>query len=402
MKRHGNLYGKITTFENLLEAAKKAQKGKRTKPNVSAFNLRLEHNLFDIQTALMQKTWRPGQYTSFYIYDPKKRLISAAPYQDRVVHHALCNIIEPIFDRAFIFDSYANRKGKGTHRAADRFTRFCRANRYVLKCDIRKYFPSIDHEILFQLIKRKIKDPDALWLIKTIIDYSNTQEPVYEYFEGDDLFTPFERRKGIPIGNLTSQFFANIYLNGFDHFIKHELGCLYYIRYVDDFVILSNSKAHLHEVKQRISDYLVTLRLRLHRTKTRIFPVTQGTMFLGYRIFPNHRLLKRENISRFQKRIKELQSDYARGRISLGDVNQSITSWISHADHADTFRLRYRIISGVIFQRGRVEGTGASWRGLEQQSGERALFSSQQEQPRQQEQQCWGSPLQYSSVDKSP
>ena len=143
-------------------------------------------------------------------------------------------LIEPVFERAFIHDTYANRKGKGTHRAVDRFTGFCRKDRYVLKCDIKKYFPSIDHEILYDLIEQKIKDPDVLWLVKLILDSSNPQEPVYEYFPGDDLLTPYERRKGIPIGNPTSQFFANVYLNGFDHFAKRELGCRHYIRFVDD------------------------------------------------------------------------------------------------------------------------------------------------------------------------
>jgi retron-type reverse transcriptase len=352
MKRFGGLYQQIYAFDNLLKAAQKAQRGKRTKPNVARFNFHLERELLTLRNALKDKTWQPGPYVSFFIYEPKKRLISAAPYEDRVVHHALCNLIEPIFERTFIYDSYANRKSKGTHRAVNRFTEFCRKNRYVLKCDIRKYFPSIDHEILYGLIARKLKDPDVLWLIRRIIDSSNPQEPVQTYFPGDDLFTPFERRKGIPIGNLTSQFFANIYLNGFDHFVKRKLGCRYYLRYVDDFVALSNDKGLLHEVKDQMAEYLATLRLKLHDTKCQVFPVTQGASFLGYRIFPTHRLLKRQNVRRFQKRLQVLQHQFRQDSIRVEKVGQSIQSWIAHASHADTYGLRRKVLSGVTFQRG--------------------------------------------------
>ncbi|HIC76905.1 MAG TPA: RNA-dependent DNA polymerase, partial [Candidatus Dadabacteria bacterium] len=213
MKRVGNLWSNIIDFDNLLFASRKAQRGKRFQENVLRFNYDLEAELFDIRDELMEKTYQPGEYKTFEIYEPKKRMISAAPYRDRVVHNALCNVIEPIFEKSFIYDSYANRKEKGTHKALDRFVKYFRSSQYVLKCDIVKYFPSIDHEILKNLLRRKIKCKDTLWLINLIIDNSNPQIPANEYFEGDDLFTPFERKKGLPIGNLTSQFFANIYLN---------------------------------------------------------------------------------------------------------------------------------------------------------------------------------------------
>ncbi len=164
-------------------------------------------------------------------------MISAAPYRDRVVHHGLCNIIVPIFERTFIHDSYANRCGFGTHRALRRFTEFARSSRYVLQCDIKKYFPSIDHEILKSLLRRKLKCQNTLWLLDKIIDNSNDQNSPIDYFPGDDLLTPIQRRRGLPIGNLTSQFFRNVYLNGFDHFIKEQLKVKKYIRYLDDFAI---------------------------------------------------------------------------------------------------------------------------------------------------------------------
>jgi len=232
MKTYNHLFEQICSFENLLSAAKKAQRSKKLKQDVARFNFRLEHELLKLQEELLNGTYQPGGYYEFYIFEPKKRMISAAPYRDRVVHHALCNLIEPIFDKTFIYDSYACRKDKGTHRAVERFTQFCRKNKYVLKCDVKKYFPSIDHEILYELICRKIADKRTLWLIKLIIDSSNEQERVLEYYQGDDLFTSLARRMGIPIGNLTSQFFANIYLNGFDHYVKEQLQCRYYIRSV--------------------------------------------------------------------------------------------------------------------------------------------------------------------------
>ena len=187
--------------------------------------------------------------------EPKPRTISAAPYRDRVVHHALCNIIAPIFEGTFISDSYANRIGFGTHRALRRFTEFARSSLYILQCDIRKYFPSIDHGILKELVRRKIKCAETLWLIDSIIDGSNEQEPVIHHFPGDDLLAPLQRRRGLPIGNLTSQFFANIYLNGFDHFLKEQLRVKKYIRYVDDFALFSDDWEFLAEARLAIEDY---------------------------------------------------------------------------------------------------------------------------------------------------
>jgi len=173
MKRFGGLYQQVTSFENLYLASRKARKGKRHKENVIQFEENIELEILKLQAELVSKSYRPGPYREFTIYERKPRKISAAPYRDRVVHHALCTIIEPIFEDTFIYDSYACRKGKGTHKAVDRFTEFSRKNRYILKTDIKKYFPSIDHEILFRKIKKKIKCKDTLWLLRVIIDGSN-------------------------------------------------------------------------------------------------------------------------------------------------------------------------------------------------------------------------------------
>jgi retron-type reverse transcriptase len=357
MKSFKHLFPQICSFENLLLAAKKAQRGQRFKPAAARFNFELEEELLRLQEELQTKTWKAGPYTEFHVYEPKKRLISAAPYRDRVVHHALCNVVEPLFDRTLIHDTYACRAGKGTHRAIERFSLFCRQQRYVLKCDIQKYFPSIDHQILYGLLARKIHDPDALWLIRAIIDSSNPQVPVHEYFPGDDLFAPFERRRGIPIGNLTSQFFANTYLNGFDHFVKEELRCACYLRYMDDFAVLDDNKGRLHEVKAAMGEYLAGLRLKLHPDKCQVFPATQGTDFLGFRIFPTHRLLRRGNAVRFRRKLRHLAAEYAQGEADLPAVLRSLQSWNAHASWGNTWRLREKLYNEVTFQR-RYQSSG--------------------------------------------
>ena len=352
MKRHKHLFDDITSLENLLRAAEKAQKGKRFEPVVLQFNHDLEGELLRLREELMNQTYRPGRYKEFYIQDPKRRLISAAPYRDRVAHHALCNVIEPIFERTFISDSYACRLGKGTHAAVNRLTEFIRRNDYALKCDIRRYFPSIDHAILKQLLRRKIGCERTLWLIDLIIDHGNPQEEVNDYFPGDDLFAPTQRRKGIPIGNQTSQFFANVYLNPFDHFVKEELGCRCYVRYVDDFVVLGDDKVWLWEVRAAMEEYLQTqARLRLHPKKQWVFPVSEGVDFLGYRVFPTHRRLRRSNGVRFQRRLRRFQREYRLRQKTLTEARQSIVSWIGHASHADTYRLRSALLGSAVFSR---------------------------------------------------
>jgi len=403
MKRHKNLWDRVISLDNLYEAARKAQKGKRFQENIALFNLNLEKEIFRIQREFIDKSYLPGPYKEFHIIEPKLRLISAAPYRDRVVHHALCNVIEPIFDRMFIYDSYACRKGKGTHRAIDRFQKFAHKTRYVLKCDIVKYFPSIDHEILYELIERKIACKDTLWLIKLIIDHSNEQEPVLHYFKGDHLLTPIQRRIGIPIGNLTSQFFANIYLNGMGHFLREKLGCKFYIRYVDDFVILHDDKEFLWRVKQEIEEYLENLRLKLHPRKCRVFPVKEGTLFLGFRIWPDKRRLDRQNIRRFQSRIKLMQSQYAKGELAFDKLTASIQSWVAHASYGETWHLREHLFRDIVFRKGLTDKRSpcSPGRFLEQQSEQLAIIKPQQEQSRQQEQQQRFSLCEHSSTSQA-
>lgn len=352
MKRHGNLWTQVTDFSNLFSAAKKAQRGKRYQNNVLLFNHNLEPELLKIQNDLLNHSYQPGEYKTFQIVEPKKRMISAAPYRDRVVHHALCNVIAPTFEQGFIDDSYANRAGYGTHRALRRFTEFARSSRYTLQCDVRKYFPSIDHEILKAIIRRKIKCTRTLWLIEMIIDASNEQERVDHFFPGDDLFTSSERRHGLPIGNLTSQFFANVYLNGLDHFVKRELKCAKYLRYVDDFALFGDDRERLANARVAIEEYLTQLRLKIHPIKSQLFETKKGANFVGYRVLPNRIRIRSENLCRARRRLRRLQVSYQRGEIGLKGLTQSLSSWIAHLAHANSWRLRKRVFSSLAFTRG--------------------------------------------------
>lgn len=359
MKRYGYLWPQITDFENLWQAARQAQKGKRFRPNVLAFNHDLEANLLQLQDELRNRTYQPGQYRTFEIIDPKPRLISAAPYRDRVVHHALCNVIVPLIERSFIDDSYANRVGYGTHKALRRAVQFTRSRRYVLQCDIRKYFPSLDHLILKQQLRRWLKCPDTLWLIDTIIDNSNPQTEELVYFPADTLLTPLERRVGLPIGNLTSQFFANVYLNGFDHWVKESLKIRNYLRYVDDFLLFADDWQQLADAKGSIITYLTSLRLQLHPVKSQLFETRHGLNFVGFRILPLGDTfpkdicirVRNDNLRRSRQRLKHLQQAYATGELPLSALVQRLRSWEAHLLHGDTHRLRRQVFDSTVFRR---------------------------------------------------
>ena len=339
MKKYDNLYDEICAFRNLLLASKKAKKGKRNILYVQKFEIELEKELHQLKKELTEKTYKPGKYKEFYIYEPKKRMISAAPYRDRIVHHALCNIIEPIYEKSFIQDSYANRKRKGTHAALNRFNEFAQENVYVLKCDIKKYFPSIDHEILKQVVREKIECKGTLELIDKIIDNSNPQEQIITYFYNDDLFTPHERKKGIPIGNLTSQFLANVFLDKLDNFIESKLGINKYIRYVDDFVIFGNNKQELMSCLIKIEAYLDELRLILNKNKTKIYSIKKGAKFLGFKMFSNFRLVQRSNIIRAKSRFKKIEYQIASFSIEKAKVLSCVNGWLGHVKNANSRKL---------------------------------------------------------------
>jgi retron-type reverse transcriptase len=354
VKTYDNLYQYVAAFENLYLAYRKAAKGKRGQPNVAAFEFDLEANLFQLQVELCDKSYRPGSYHSFRIYDPKPRLISAAPFRDRVVHHALCNVIEPIFERTFVGDSYANRVGKGTHRALNRCQAFARRYRYVLQCDIRQFFPSLDLGILRAILARKIADGDVMGLVDRILESGAgilSDEYQVVYFPGDDLFVA-TRPRGLPIGNLTSQFWANVYLNELDQFVKRELRCCKqrgaYLRYVDDFLLFSDRKRQLWDWKDAVRDFLADRRLALHERESTVYPVTTGIPFLGFRIYPTHRRLKRRNGVAFARRFQKWRQAIADGEMSVEELHRRVQGWVAHAAHGDTRGLRRSLLAVAI------------------------------------------------------
>ncbi len=344
MESSTDLYAQICSFENLYWAYRKARRGKRGKASVAAFEYNQEEELFALQQELLSRTWRPGAYHNFYIHDPKRRLISAAPFRDRVVHHALCNLIEPIWERRFIYDSYANRVGKGTHRAILRCQQFGRRYAYVLQCDIQQYFPSIDHTILKTTLARYIGDQPTLEMIHWILrSGEGIGSEAYEmhWFPGDDLFSVL-RPRGLPIGNLTSQFWANVYLNGFDHFVKRSLRCPAYVRYVDDFLLFADEKAVLRRWQGEIEKRLIGLRLTMHEPQ--VFPTTTGIPFLGFRIYPDHRRLKKKRGIAFQRRMLWLYKQWVAGQAPRSRLDAAARSWAAHAAWGDTYGLRKAVL----------------------------------------------------------
>jgi retron-type reverse transcriptase len=348
MKTYKNIYPQICNFENLYLAWRSARCGKRNRQAVADFEFNLEHNLLELQRELLTHTYQPGGYHNFYIREPKRRLVSAAPFRDRVVHHALCNVIEPIWEARFIHHSYACRVGKGTHKAINQCQQWIRQYRYAFQGDIVKYFPSIDHPILRGLLANKIADRETLWLVDQLLDSGagiQVDEAPQTLFPGDDLFTLL-RPRGLPIGNLTSQFWANVYLNELDQFVKQELKCAAYLRYMDDFVLFCDDKAQLHAWKTAVRGYLASsLRLSLHPKKSLVYHVKVGVDFCGFRIYPTHRRLRKSSIRRFVQRFRRQREAYHRGELSLTEINTSVQCWVAHAAHGDTWRLRNRLFN---------------------------------------------------------
>ncbi len=315
MKRYNNLFSQVIDLKNIHSAYLKTRRRKRYAKKALTFTYNLERNLLGIKKELYLQDYRHGKYNEFFVCDSKKRRIKAPCFKDRVVHHSLCNIIEPIFDKSFVFDSYACRIGKGTHKGVERLKSFLKNenNCYCLKCDISKYFDSINHDILMSLIKRKIKDKKTIWLIQEIIRSSHKDEA----------------GKGIPIGNLTSQLFASVYLNELDQFIKHDLKQDSFIRYMDDFLILGKDKKEMHILKDQIKLFLINnLRLKFNPKKANVFPLFLGIDFLGYILYKDYVLLRKSTVKRFLKKMKNNM---------MG--GEEINAWLAYARHANFFEL---------------------------------------------------------------
>jgi len=344
MKTHNKLYKKLYSKENLISAFREARKGKSKKDYVINFESNLERNIAILQRDLRLKKYNPTKLKKFIIRDPKTRTIHASIFRDRIVHHAIINLIKPIYEKIFIYDSFASRKSKGTHLAVKRFECFIKKvssngrkikkpfnnnsiKGYVLKADIRHYFDTIDHKVLINILRKKIGDKDFINLIKLVLDN----------------FEPSIKGKGLPLGNYTSQFFANVYLNNLDYFVKHRLKAKYYIRYVDDFVILHKDKKTLFEYMDKIRKYLKNLRLELHPDKSEIHALRNGITFLGYRIFYHHRLLRKRNIRYFKRKLNEKIEFYRHGLISKKELDSFLQGWKGYSSFANTFNFNKKI-----------------------------------------------------------
>ncbi|NUN51694.1 MAG: RNA-dependent DNA polymerase [Planctomycetaceae bacterium] len=322
------------------------------RPETAAFNRDLEGSLLALRDELLAGTWRPGGYRSFVVVNPKRRLVSAAPFRDRVVHHAVVGALEPRFERRFIADSFACRKGKGNHSGVGRARGFTRRFRYCLCADVVRFFPSVDHGVLMKAVERVVRCPRTLALLRAILDSGREvlrSEFPGTLFPGDDL-TALCRPRGLPIGNLTSQFLANVMLDPLDHFVKETLRVKGYVRYADDFRVFDDSKERLHEVRREMERFLAGLRLVLHDRKTQVVPCAGGVPFLGFVLFPEGRTrLRREGVKRFRKRLRAMAKAFAEGRTTQEAVSASVRSWLAHADHAQAERLKRQMLKEVTF-----------------------------------------------------
>jgi len=349
-KRYYNLYSQIHMFPNLWMAFDQASSGKRSRPSAAKFEYHLEQELVALQTELREERYQLGGYRSFTVQDPKRRRISAAPFRDRVVHHALMNVIGPLFERQFIYDTYANRVGKGTHAALDRCTYFMRRYRYALPCDVKQFFPSIDHAILREILAKTIGDAKTLRLCEGIIaSGAGILDEEYDmtYFPNDDLFAA-SRPRGLPIGNLTSQFWANVYLGELDHFVKRELKASAYIRYVDDFVLFADSPNILHEWREAIIQFLICLRLTVHQDTAQPRPTKDGLSFLGFIVFPESRRLKSRKGFAYRRHLRTLFKNFRAGELQRDRIDASIMAWVGHARHGDTYGLRRAVLGRLL------------------------------------------------------
>jgi retron-type reverse transcriptase len=340
----GSLFPKICDFQNLLDAFKLASRGKRESFEVLQFGALLEDTLLKLQNELLTHTWKPRPFRHFTIHEPKIREIAAPDFHDRVIHHALVTYIGPLLERKMISTSFACRVGMGTHAAvakAREYLRECHAkfgNFYILKADISKYFYTIDHEILRSILCRTIRCKDTLWLIDQIINQDG----------GAGV--------GIPIGALTSQLFANVYLDQLDHFVKETLKEKYYLRYMDDFVIIHPSKERLHEVKNLAEEYINThLKLRLN-PKTSIYPWRHGLDFCGYRIWPTHTLPRKRNVYRMKRRLHKMARLYTAGAVIWEDIQAVLMSWFGYMEHCDNYNTLKKFLSKFVLKQGIIKG----------------------------------------------
>lgn len=350
-----NVYQEICSFENLHRAYMNARKCKRYRQEVLGFTNNLEEYLYDMHDQLINHTYKVGEYREFYIYEPKKRLIMALPFYDRVIQWAIYQIINPIFAKGYIADSYACIDGRGAHQAVQRLHYWLRQvdrkpqKWYYLKLDVAKYFYRIDHDALVAILRKKIMDKDLMKLIERII-YSETSFGL-ELGIHDPALSKRVTHCGMPIGNLTSQMFANVYLNELDQYCKRKLGIHYYVRYMDDVIILADDKAKLHEYKYLI-DTFIQERLKLNlNNKTAIRPISLGIEFVGYKLWPTHIKLRKSTALKMKRRMKQVKRQYEAGKINLDKVSGTVASYHGVLKHCNSHNLRTKLFEDFALHR---------------------------------------------------
>ena len=330
-KTYKHLYEQVTGFSALLAAYERARKGKRYRPDVLEFSARLGENLLGLQHELRSMAWRPGAYRTLVVQEKKRRQIHIAPFRDRVVHQALCAVFAPLFEETFISDSYACRLGKGTHAALDRLTAFLRKSdaAFVLSGDFSQFFSSIPHGLVMREVEWRIMDARMIETLERVLASFESE------FRGNDGFAP----RGLPIGNLTSQWFANMVGNCLDQHVKHELKCKRYIRYMDNWLLLSDSKEELRGWLGEIERLSAEIGLVIN-PKTQIIKTADGVPFLGFRVWSDHRKVLRENVTRGRRRLRAQLRQVAAGTKAPEVAMEELRSWFAHLEHGDTYRLR--------------------------------------------------------------
>jgi retron-type reverse transcriptase len=332
------MFDQIASFDNLIIAAHEAARGKRFREPIAQFMDNVEENAINIQNHLLWGSYEPSPHRQFFVFEPKKRLISAPPFKDRVLHHAIHQVVMPMVDKRFIYDSYACRTGKGTHKGVERAQRFMRIVQrnhgkvYALKADISRYFDSIDHAKLKNIVRVHIKCEETYQVLSKIIDGPQSENNAV----------------GIPLGNLTSQMFANMYLNELDQYVKHTLKERFYVRYMDDFVIFHHDKIHLQRLRAHIEEWLlINLGLKTNH-KTQVFPVSKcrgrSLDFLGYRLYTTHRLMRKCTEKRMRFKLKRLRERYAKGDVTFDEVRSTIASYTGAAKHANAYSLLNEVL----------------------------------------------------------
>jgi len=326
----------VASWDNLRLASRRAARGKRRRPDVEAWLLREESELLALRDELLGGGYRPGPYRFFEIHEPKRRVIAAAPFRDRVAHHALCHFLSPVLERRFIARSFSCQLGKGTTAARECCRQLTNRHRYVLKCDVRKFFPNLDHAVLLAKLDGSSRCPRVMELISHIVaSYETGPTVARDWFAGDDLWSAL-RPRGVPIGNLTSQLWGNFYLDDLDHWVTETEQHGDYLRYTDDFLLFGDDKAHLWELRAGLAGQLAAARLKLAEPKSRILATREGVPFCGFRFLPGRqpRVLGATK-RRFEARRRLLVRKWDVARLS-----HSVFAWYQFSREANSKGLR--------------------------------------------------------------